>query len=99
VATVESINIKIKNEFILILTMLFQIFIKTITGKTITLDVKKEYTIEFVKTLIYDKEGIPEDQQRLICNAKQLRDNFTIEHYGIQKENTINILLRSKFGG
>ena len=98
--TLGSYGAMVSNKCTLVLHTLsrLQVFVRTLTGKTITLQVKGEDTVEHVKSLIHGKEGIPLDQQRILFGGKQLRDGRRLSDYSVKNESTLNLCL-SLVGG
>jgi ubiquitin len=72
----------------------WDMFVKTLTGRTITLQIEPDYTIAQVKQMILDKDGIPIDQQRLIFAGKQLSDSSTLAEHRIYNRTTLILILR-----
>ena len=74
------------------------IYVKTLTGKTITLEVSPHELLGYLKLMIQEKEGVPVDQQRIAFKGKQLEDSRTLDSYGIQKYSSLHLILRLRGG-
>mmetsp|Transcript_53658 Transcript_53658/g.65775 ORF Transcript_53658/g.65775 Transcript_53658/m.65775 type:complete len:288 (+) Transcript_53658:70-933(+) len=97
-ATLSSVGIESATSAQFNCPSCYQIFVKTLTGKTITIDIHPSCTISKLKELIRRQEGLPPDQQRLIYAGKQLEDGRTLVDYEVAKESTIHLVLRQRGG-
>jgi len=75
-----------------------QLFVKTLTGKTVSIEVEEGESIEDVKAKIAEKEGIPAEQQRLIFGGQQLQDAKTLDDYDVGDDATLHLVLRLRGG-
>ncbi|XP_052217000.1 polyubiquitin-B-like [Dreissena polymorpha] len=95
--TLSYYNIQKKSTLSLVLRLpdRIKIFARTVTGKTISLEVEPTSSIANVKAMIQDKQGIPPDQQRLMFNGNELEDNCYLSTYNIQRDSTLHVQLKS----
>ncbi|XP_042889936.1 polyubiquitin-B-like [Penaeus japonicus] len=75
------------------------VYVKTLTGKTVTIEISPQDTVEVLKAKLEDKEGIPPDQQRIIHDGNQLEDGRTLDSYNIKSEAVLHLILRLRGGG
>jgi len=99
--TLSDYNIRDGSVLMLLIRLQggMQLFLKTISGKTISLNVQASDTIAKVKYQIQEKEGVPPSLQRLLFSGKQLKDEHTLSHYNLMKDSTIHLVLGLGGGG